>query len=371
MGIDAHNIRGNGGSVIHLKEILNNSLPERDNFDKLIVWVNADTFKKLPQKEFIDYVVLPNRNSIRSFIWQKFKLEKEAKLKNCNVLFFPGGIYLGKFKPFVAFAQSMLPFDHQARKIYNLTLQYWILFLKEILMLNSFNKANAVIFVSNTIKKQVEKINNKTFTNSKVIHHGVGEIFKQKENRKRIQDKPIKLLTVSSHALHKNLINLVKVIASIKNDGYDVELKIVGPKTKYGTGELLKEVKNIDKNNLFIKILSEENYEDLPGYYNEADIFIAPSLCESFGLPIKEAIVNKIPIIYNSIEAFKEILNDNNTKIECLEFDGTKGDLKIKILKLINNYEKIGKEVENLNNDGWTNCARETFTYINKISQNI
>ncbi len=373
IGIDAHNIRGNGGSLIHLKELLENSSPEKHKFEKLIIWVNSEINKKLPQKSFIEYIVLPNRNSILSLIWQKFNLKIEAEKKKCNVLFFPGGIYLGSFKPFIAFSQSMLPFDYETRNIYRATLQYWVLVIKEYLMRHSFRKANAVIFVSNAIKKQVEKVGKHRFIKSNVIHHGVSEIFNNNVERPSFQELqnnglPIKILTVSSHAKHKNLLVLVKAISEIKNEGIDIELKIIGPETKYGTEELLKEVNKLDPEKSFINVISDAEYEDLPKFYKDSDVFIITSLCESFGLPLKEAIASNIPILYQSIDSFNEIIKSITDKPMCVVFDSSIENLKNKLLEILNKENLKSYLLDETESDfGWEKCTRETFSYLRNI----
>lgn len=58
LGIDAHNIRGNGGSLIHLRELLDNSDPKVNKFQKIIVWVTKETADNLPQKAHIDYQIV-------------------------------------------------------------------------------------------------------------------------------------------------------------------------------------------------------------------------------------------------------------------------------------------------------------------------
>ncbi|MBK8946941.1 MAG: glycosyltransferase [Ignavibacteriae bacterium] len=372
LGIDAHNIRGNGGSLIHLMELLTNADPLIDNFERIIVWLNTETFKYLPQKKFIEYKILNNRNSISSLIWQKFILEKEAKENNCSILFIPGGIYLGNFNPFIAFAQSMLPFDKNAQNLYKYTTQYWVILVKRILMIYTFQKASSIIFVSNSIKKQIEKAVGKEINNSKVIHHGVNERFKITDIRlqKKEKDK-INLLVDSSHALHKNLIPLVKIIGELRKENYNIELKIVGTKAKFGTDELLKTIKLVDSNNDFIKIITDEKYEDLPNHFNEADVFIAPSLCESFGLPLKEALVNQIPILHQKLGSFDEIIEDFKPKSTCISYENIELDFKQKLINLISqkndqNYTEIQKR------HFWASSTRETFRYLkNVIADNV
>ncbi|MFZ1290161.1 MAG: glycosyltransferase [Melioribacteraceae bacterium] len=368
LGIDAHNIRGKGGSLIHLMELLSNADPILDNFERMIVWLNKETSKYLPQRNFIEYKILKNRSSISSLIWQKFNLEKEAKENNCSILFFPGGIYLGNFKPFIAFAQSMLPFDKNAQNLYKYTTQYWVILAKRILMIHTFKKASSIIFVSNSIKKQIEKAVGKKTNNSKVIHHGVNERYKITDIRlqKKEKDK-INLLVVSSHALHKNLIPLVRIIGELRKENYNIELKIVGPKVKYGTEELLRTLDLVDPKNNFIKIITDEKYEDLPNHFNEADVFIAFSTCESFGLPLKEALVNQIPIIYQKLESFDEIIEDFKPKSTCISYEKIEIDFKQKLINLISqkseqNYTEIEKR------HFWASSTRETFKYIKNVA---
>lgn len=290
LGIDAHNIRGNGGSLIHLKEFLANSNPVEHNFEKIVVWVGEETYKRLPKLDFIKYNLVSNHSSLSTLHWQRYKLEKEAEKENCTILFFPGGIYLGKFKPYVAFSQSLLPFDHKIRKMYWKTSLYPKLFLKELLMKYTFNNADGIIFVSEKMKNAVESVMHKSFSNSTIIPHGVSDIFKPKELRKiKSDDEPIKILTVSSHSLHKNLISLVNSAGELIKNNVNFELKIVGPYTKYGSRQLLNAVNKVDSKKKYIKIVGDVEYEELPKFYNEADYCVFPSLCESFGMPIMEA----------------------------------------------------------------------------------
>ncbi len=346
---------------------MSNALPEKHGFSELIVWTNEEILKVLPKYDFIKYIKTKHKNSITGLIWQKYQFANEAKKLKCEVLFFPGGIYLGNFKPYVSLSQSMLPFDKQARNLYKGTALFWILRIKEKLMLRTFRKANGIIFVSNAIKKQVEKINGKELKNSTVIYHGVNKIFLRNKRRKKDSDGSINILTVSSHARHKNLVTIVKKITEIKNDGFNIKLKIVGPETKYGTKQLYDEIDKVDPNNSFIEVITNAEYEDLPVYYNEADIFVASSLCESFGLPLKEAIANNIPILYQKLDSFKEIILSNNSKPICKEFDFTKDDLKDKILEMLN---KKNKYIINQNEISWEKCVWETFNFTRKNVNN-
>lgn len=366
IGIDAHNIRGNGGSLIHLKEFLTNTDPISDNFEKLIVWTTNKTYENLPKYKFINYILLPERNSISALYWQKLKLEKEAKKHNCSILFFPGGLYLGNFKPFVALAQSMLPFDEKGQSFYKGTLFYYILIIKKFLMIFTYKRANGIIYVSNSMKKKIEKYVKNSSDKGVVIHHGVNKMFAAIRTRKFMEDGILRLVTFSNHALHKNLMPLCKLIADFRKAGNNVELKIIGPKTKYGTKALLNLLKEIDPLNQYIEVIPDEKYEKLPYHLNSSDIFIAPSLCESFGLPLKEALVNQIPILYQSLESFNEIIDSNVFTANTIAYNYIENDFNTvfsKTLKLLRNssLELIDYSC------GWKECSNTTINYLKTI----
>ena len=362
IGIDAHNIRGNGGSVVHLRELLANADPTLNGFTSIVVWTNKEALKVLPKNDFINYIVQDIRNSISGLFWQKYKLREEAKKLKCDVLFFPGGIYLGNFKPFVAFSQSMLPFDQKARKLYKGTLLYWILVVKKWLMLKTFNRSNGIIFVSNALKKKVEKVSGKAYKNSVVIHHGVNEFFKAKGKRQKKDNGTIKLLTVASHALHKNLVPLVSKIAELRGEGLKLTLEIVGLETKYGSGKLYNKIKKIDPKNNFINVVVNVAYEQLPDYYNNADIFIASSICESFGLPLIEALVNQISICYQKLESFNEIINSEKFNSNVQQYSNIDNDFT-ESFQLLLKKEYPEKSV-NINSLGsWKATAKKTLDF--------
>ena len=52
IGIDATNIRS-GGGITHLKELLNNSNPKNNNFEKIIIWSSYLTLEKIENKFWI------------------------------------------------------------------------------------------------------------------------------------------------------------------------------------------------------------------------------------------------------------------------------------------------------------------------------
>jgi glycosyltransferase involved in cell wall biosynthesis len=59
-----------------------------------------------------------------------------------------------------------------------------------------------------------------------------------------------------------------------------------------------------------LHLLGPVPYRELPALYQQADAFVFPSLIESFGHPLVEAMASGIPIAASNVTALPEICND-------------------------------------------------------------
>ena len=110
LGIDASNIRA-GGGVTHLQNLLRFAVPEKEGIQKVIVWGGKNTLDQLPQRAWLDLreILVLNHSLMNRLYWQNVTLTSLAR-KNCDLLFVPGGLYLGSFRPYVTMCQNLLPF---------------------------------------------------------------------------------------------------------------------------------------------------------------------------------------------------------------------------------------------------------------------
>ena len=63
----------------------------------------------------------------------------------------------------------------------------------------------------------------------------------------------------------------------------------------------------------YVKLLGSVNYKELVNYYHAADIFVLPSLHESFGKVLLEAAVAAKPVVASATTGAKEIIQDKKT----------------------------------------------------------
>ena len=70
--------------------------PERFGIKKIIVWGGKDLLGQLPRRTWLDLreVIALNRSLLSRLYWQNMELTSLVR-KNCDLLFVPGGLYLG------------------------------------------------------------------------------------------------------------------------------------------------------------------------------------------------------------------------------------------------------------------------------------
>lgn len=111
------------------------------------------------------------------------------------------------------------------------------------------------------------------------------------------------LLYVGSMAARKDLLSIVKAIASLP-DRDKVPLVVVGAETAHT--DVVREYMRRYKMQKWVVFTKGVMTEDLPAVYQGAKIFLYTSLYEGFGMPILEAITSGVPVIVSNTSAMPE-----------------------------------------------------------------
>ena len=366
IGIDATNIR-EGGGLHHLRDVLSNFNRSSLNIKDVLIWTNNSIISELPKFDWIRIVdVNDQTNSCIGLLkWQFFILNKELQKNDCDVLFVPGGTYLGRFKPFVVMAQNLLPFDKTERKKYRFSKQYFRLIMLEYLQKYTFNNSNGIIFLSDFSASKISGTNIKV--ESKTIYHGIDKSFFNfnRENRDFKNDcsNPIKLLYVSTINYYKNQINVVKAFEDLVDKGYKIDLTLIGTAYDPALKELEKYISGLNgiKNNL--RYIGNVEHQLLIDYYNNADIFIFASSCETFGMILLEAMASGLPIACSNMTSMPEILEENGEYFD--PNDPKSISMAVNRILLNNkkmNYSKMA--FQRAKEFSWEKCSNETFKFL-------
>jgi glycosyltransferase involved in cell wall biosynthesis len=128
----------------------------------------------------------------------------------------------------------------------------------------------------------------------------------------RTASKRFRILWVSHYADHKNLATLLRAAEILRKDA-DFELVLTldaalrnGQHTPVPAAEreLLARLAGV------VQLAGVRSYDETWALYREADVFVFPSLCESFGHPLVEAMASGLPIVASDIPVHREICGE-------------------------------------------------------------
>ena len=105
-------------------------------------------------------------------------LSKSAKnVHNCDLIFVPGGTFLGSFDTIVSMSQNMLPFEKKEYlrfRSWKTRLRFKILHFTQS---RTFKKSEGVIFLTNYAKETIASSLNIEFRKCRIIPHGISSSF--------------------------------------------------------------------------------------------------------------------------------------------------------------------------------------------------
>ncbi len=178
--------------------------------------------------------------------------------------------------------------------------------------------ADKIIAISEQTKKDIINYFNIEKDRIEVIYQNCDPIFQQvlsdqeKLRIRSLYNLPEKyLLNVGTIETRKNLLLAVKALKELDSN---IHLVVVGKETPY-----IEKINNfINSNGLTkrVRFLKNIDFKDLPGIYQQADIFIYPSEFEGFGIPIIEALHSGIPVIAAKGSCLEEAGGDGSIYVD-------------------------------------------------------
>jgi glycosyltransferase involved in cell wall biosynthesis len=276
IGIDATNIRI-GGGVTHLLELLSAIEPEQMQVKEVVIWGNAQTLQSLPNASWIKKINPPSleKSLLSRVLWQIFSLSSAVKAAQCDVLFIPGGSYVGSFHPAVSMSQNLFPFEWEmiAKSGFSVrTLKFILLRWAQSF---TFKRSDGVIFLTEYAKRAVLKVTSPLRAKSVVIAHGLNPRFDYQPKpqlpiEQYSQEQPYRLLYVSTIDVYKNQLELIEAIRLLREKGYPLALTLIGPNEPPALAALQKVQQQVDPNSAWLEYLGALPYKSLNLEYQKA-----------------------------------------------------------------------------------------------------
>ncbi|MDY6915525.1 MAG: glycosyltransferase family 4 protein [Candidatus Cloacimonadota bacterium] len=182
------------------------------------------------------------------------------------------------------------------------------------------------------------------------------------------------ILCVSRIDYQKNQEILLQLLMHINKDKPTAHLLLIGPVTSDSYFAKLQNTiqeNRLDDQVTIIQGLDSDDPE-LVNAYNQADLFILPSVHEPFGIVVLEAWASGVPVITSQVGGLARLVK--NWK-NGLTYDNTLADLKEKYKKLTNNMNLQHKLTENafqevITHYSWRVITKKLLAYYREIREN-
>lgn len=223
--------------------------------------------------------------------------------------------------------------------------------------------ATKVIAVSENTKKDLTKMYNVSKSKIAVIYNGFNNSRHQIE--KKSSRKSPYLFYVGRIEERKNIIGIVRAFNILKKKyNYNGKLILAG---SFGIGgeEIQKEIAKSEYKQ-DVEMLGFISEKEKWSFLEHADVFLFPSFCEGFGIPIVEAQSVGVPVVTSSIGPMDEI---SGNKDICVD-PSNEMEIATKVNSLIKDQDVRNDVIEkgriNIQRFSWEECATKISVEIKK-----
>lgn len=365
LGIDASNL--DGGALIYLTELLAHANPAAQGFGWVRVWGSRRVLDALPERDWLEkcHEPLLDGSAFHHTFWKLFRLDGAVE-DACDLLFLPGGNLSG-FHPQVSMCQNGLPFCQERKRYPWWSRNRWRLEVLRLRLGYSFRRAEGLIFLTKTSKKGAEAAMSQQFKAATVIPHGLNSRFLRPARSTNSVPWGGRLLCVGGIDRYKNLLPLAEAVARLRREGYPLTLHLVGRVFEQATFRTLERLARQTDSGLFLH--REVSHATIASVYENADAFVAPSGCETFGLVLPEAMGYGLPIAAARRSALPEVLGE-----AALFFEPDSVESIVTALRRLADDTPLRATLsqrarQRAEEFSWKTCADETLTYLARIAQ--
>ncbi len=207
--------------------------------------------------------------------------------------------------------------------------------------------ADRVIFLSKPYRDYVIKqyvsldLEEEVFNKSSIIPNGIDDFWfenKQKEKKDPYKQQ-LKLLFIGDLDRNKNVLTTSKAIKRLLLKSYDIKFTVVG---RIINKDIYHQIKELE----FINYISPKPMKELLEIYRGNDIFVMPSIAETFGLVYAEAMSQGLPVIYSKGQGFDGQFEDGVVGYSVNSRNPT--EIAEAIAKILENYNDFSSNANKL-----------------------
>lgn len=316
-------------------------IPSFNNFDRLSFFSKQKKImKKLIEEVNIENIDLVHAHTLFSSGYLAYKLNEKygipyiVAIRNTDLNVF--------FKYMIHLRSLGVKIMKNAKKIIFISPKY-----KDIVLEKYVDKESMM-----SIKDNIE-----------VIPNGIDEFWHKNKRIQLKKDKfdKLNLIYVGEVNKNKNIVTTIKAIEILREKGILIKFNVIG---KISDTKVYDYICKFD----FVNYYKPLNKEELIQKYRENDIFVMPSIHETFGLVYAEAMSQGIPIIYSKNQGFDKQFIDGIVGFSVNSLN--ENEIVIAIENIIKNYSNISVNcVNKVKKFNWSDIEkiyRKTYIKILK-----
>ena len=380
IGIEAQRIfrkKKHGMDMVALELIRN--LQVIDQLNEYFIFVKPDDDNTVLQ-ETSNFKIIALKGGPYP-IWEQFALPQAARRYNCDVLHCTSNTAPIFTKiPLVTILHDIIYMENSYLKILKSSASAYQKFgniYRKLIVPQVIKKSKRIITVSHFEKNKIgDFFNIRNNEKLKAIYNGVSAHFRPVTNTEellRVKNK----YNLPDHFLFflgntdpkKNTKGTLKAFSDfLKQVSTDYKLVMLD----YDKTELKELLIEINDENLTSQIVLTGYVvnTDLPVIYSQCDVFLYPSLRESFGIPMLEAMSCNVPVITSNTSSMPEVAKDAAHIIDPYKPQ----EITDGIIKILNDdtyrTSLCKKGLERSKHFSWKNMAKDYLKQYESIHKN-
>ncbi len=262
----------------------------------------------------------------KRFLWDQFALRAILKRKRIAVLVSSSDFGM-LFPPCrqILLIRNSLFFSQLYAQTFSMR-QSWRyrlnLLARRWLVLLSVMSSDVVMTASQSLLDDVQRFINLTGKKTVLnpfgvpLHRFLTHTCAASQQAQEDSCRPFRLLHVSEYCDYKNLTILLKAVRTLSEQGFaDFSLVTTADPRQYPDDELVtrEEDQSLAVHPQvapFVRFTGPVPYVDVPRLYADSDLFVFPSITESFGHPLVEAMATGLPVLASDIPLCREICGE-------------------------------------------------------------
>lgn len=369
VAVDASNLRA-GGGITHLVQILTHAEPAMHGVGRVRVWGSQALLERLPSRPWLEryHDPLLERSVAARTAWQISSLGRWC-VRNCDVLFVPGGQYAGMFRPYVTMCRNMLPFEAESMELYGWSPTGIRLRMLRHLQARTFREAAGVIFLTDVARRTVTTAVGPLRGRSATIPHGISDAFRLQPRQQHPiayynEQRPFQWLYVSIIDLYKHQPEVMEAVAHLRNEGFPVSVHFVGSAYPPAGKRLNDARAKYDPAHAFSVLREAVPHDQLPAVYHGADGFVFASSCENLPNILLEAMAAGLPITCSDRNVMRDVLRDAGEYFAASDAISIAQAMRALLLDPDRRASVAGEAFQQALAYQWARCATETFGFL-------